>query len=132
MHASSVVAPTAAARRSTSTWVLGEIVAQLMKRFPWAWESKRVARFRKNTELRRVIRHHRENHVGRCCNGRERRGMSGAEFAREFLRRRRVHIVHRRNVIAALLETARHVGAHSTDSDESNFFRHKGEELCTR
>ena len=74
----------------------------------------------KDLPHRVVVRHHGEDHVGCCRDFRQILRGGAPKLRREFCGGSAICVVNRRDVKTAVLQPARHVRAHSTDSDESD------------
>jgi hypothetical protein len=107
----------------------GEIVAQLTKTLPAApCRRESPASRTEDTELGRIVGDHSEDDLSRGRDLGERGGVPGAYFLGEAGGGGAVDIIHGGDGVAAVFQTARHVGAHPTDADKCDGFRHGG--LC--
>ena len=79
-----------------------------------------VAGSGKDLPHRVVIRHHGEDHVGRGRDFRQILRGGAPKLRREFCGGSAVRVVNRSDMKTAVLQPARHVRAHSTDSDKSD------------
>ena len=92
-------------------------------------KKQRVAGLAEDGELRGVVSDDGDNHIGGGGNGGEGGRVGGADLTGEGGGTGGVDVVDGGHGVLTLFETAGHVGAHATDSDEGDFFsRH--EEGC--